>query len=189
MSFPGRKTVLIVASVLALIAVTAYADWRTRIKDQGLRVPVVSADAPAPQVTFKDLDGKVVVNADPTKSTLELNIKTASIDTKNAKRDGHLQSPDFFNASQFPAITFKSTKVAKSGDGYDVTGDLTIRGKTKSITAKVVPTGSAEDPQKKLRAGFEGKAMVNRNDFDVSFMPGALGDNIEVTVALEGIAQ
>ena len=60
MSFPGRKTVLIVASVLALIAVTAYADWRTRIKDQGLRVPVVSADAPAPQVTFKDLDGKDV---------------------------------------------------------------------------------------------------------------------------------
>src|SRR5262249_38215925 len=125
---------------------------------------------------FKDLDGKVAVNADATKSTLELNIKTASIDTKNAKRDAHLQSPAFSTAAQVPSLTFKTSNVADSGDGGDVTGDLTIRGKPNSGTAKVVPTGTAEDPQKKLRAGFERKAMGSRNDFDASFMQGALGD-------------
>jgi polyisoprenoid-binding protein YceI len=138
---------------------------------------------------FKDVDGKFNLNADPTKSTLELTLKTASIDTKNAKRDGHLQSPDFFNAAQFPTITFKSTKVVKSGDGFDVTGDLTIKGKTKSVVGKVVATGSGPDPQKKTRAGFEGHLTVNRNDFDLGFMPGALGDNVEITLALEGVLQ
>jgi polyisoprenoid-binding protein YceI len=138
---------------------------------------------------FKETDGKFVVADDPTKSSLELSIKADSIDTHNAKRDGHLQSPDFFNAAQFPTITFKSTKVAKAADGFDVTGDLTIRGKTKSITAKVAPTGGGEDPQKKYRGGFEGHVTINRNDFDLGFMPGALGDTVEITLALEGIAQ
>lgn len=138
---------------------------------------------------FKDVDGKLNVNADPTKSTLELTLKTASIDTKNAKRDSHLQSPDFFNAAQFPTITFKSTKVTKSGDGFDVTGDLTIKGKTKSVVAKVVATGTAEDPQKNTRTGFEGHLTVNRNDFGLGFMPGALGDNVELTLAIEGVLQ
>jgi polyisoprenoid-binding protein YceI len=139
---------------------------------------------------FKELEGKLSLDADASKDTLEVTIKTASVDTHDAKRDGHLQSPDFFNAAQFPTITFKSTKVAKNADGtLDVTGDLTIRGKTKSVVAKVTATGAALDPFKKYRAGFEGKATVNRNDFDLSFMPGALGDTVEILLALESIAQ
>jgi len=139
---------------------------------------------------FKDVDGKFMVSDDPTKDSLELTIKTASVDSKNAKRDGHLQSPDFFNSAQFPTITFKSTKIAKGADGsLDVTGDLTIRGKTKPVTAKVKFTGAGEDPQKKYRVGFEGLARVSRKDFDVSFMPGALGDNVDILLALEGVAQ
>lgn len=138
---------------------------------------------------FKDIDGKLKIDADPTKSTLEVTIKTGSVDTKNAKRDAHIQSPDFFNAAQFPTLTFKSTKVVKSGDGFDVTGDLTIKGKTKSVTAKVVATGTAEDPQKKTRTGFEGHVTVNRADFDLNFMPGALGDTVEIIMALEAILQ
>jgi polyisoprenoid-binding protein YceI len=139
---------------------------------------------------FKDVQGKFVLDADPARSSLDLSIKTASVDTNNAKRDGHLQSPDFFNAAMFPAITFKSTKVAKAADGsLDVTGDLTIRGKTKSVTAKVAAVGAGEDPQKKYRAGFEGKASINRQDFDVSFMKGLLGDSVEITLGLEGVAQ
>ncbi len=138
--------------------------------------------------TFDDIDGKVNVDADATKDSIDVSIKTASVHTHNPKRDQHLQSPDFFNAAQFPAITFKSTKVAKNGDGtLDVTGDLTIRGKTKSVTAKVTPIGAAEDPMKNYRVGFEGKVTINRNDFDVSFMPGALGDDVQITIALKGV--
>jgi len=140
--------------------------------------------------SFKETGGKFVVDADPTKSSIEISIKTTSVDTHDAKRDGHLQGPDFFNAVQFPTIGFKSTKVAKNGDGtLDVTGDLTIHGKTKSVVAKVTPTGAGEDPQKKYRAGFEGKLTIDRNDFDMGLMKGALGDSVEITVALEGVAQ
>src|SRR5262249_28549578 len=139
---------------------------------------------------FKETEGKIALADDPAKDSIELSIKTTSVDTHNAKRDAHLQSPDFFNAAQFPAITFKSTKVARNADGtLDVTGDLTIRGKTKAVTAKVTPTGAGEDPMKKYRVGFEGRATLNRNDFDVSFMPGALGDNVEIILALESVAQ
>jgi polyisoprenoid-binding protein YceI len=139
---------------------------------------------------FKEMEGKIALADDPAKDTIDLSIKTASVDTHHAKRDAHLQSPDFFNAVQFPAITFKSTKVAKNADGtLDVTGDLTIRGKTRSVTAKVTPTGAGDDPMKKYRVGFEGHVTVNRNDFDVSFMPGLLGDNVEIILALESVAQ
>jgi polyisoprenoid-binding protein YceI len=139
---------------------------------------------------FKETSGKFVVDADPRKSSLELTIKADSIDTHDAKRDEHLKSSSYFNAMQFPTITFKSTKVVPAADGQlEVTGDLTIRGKTKSVTAKVSPTGAGEDPQMKYRGGFEGHVTIDRNDFGLGFLPGALGDNVEVTLALEGVAQ
>ena len=139
---------------------------------------------------FKETSGKFVVDADPRKSSLELTIKVDSIDTHDAKRDEHLKSSSYFNAMQFPTITFRSTKVVPAADSQlEVTGDLTIRGKTKSVTAKVSPTGAGEDPQMKYRGGFEGHVTIDRNDFGLGFLPGALGDNVEVTLALEGVAQ
>ncbi len=139
---------------------------------------------------FKETSGKLVVDADPRKSSLELAIKADSIDTHDAKRDEHLRSSSYFNVMQFPIITFKSTKVVPAADGQlEVTGDLTIRGKTKSVTAKVTPTGAGEDPQRKYRGGFEGRVTIDRNDFGLGFMPGALGDDVEITIALEGVAQ
>ena len=87
---------------------------------------------------FKEISGTVTFDAaDPSKSSVELTVPVESIDTQNEKRDQHLKSPDFFNAKQFPTITFKSTKVEGSGDNYKISGDLTIHGVTKPITDRV----------------------------------------------------
>lgn len=138
---------------------------------------------------FKEFEGSFTVDADPAKSAVDVTVKVGSVDSRIPKRDAHLASPDFFNAAQFPTATFKSTKVEKAADGWNVTGDFTLRGKTKSVTAKVTPVGNGKSPKGQVLGGFEGKLMLNRQDFDVKFMTGALGDDIEVTLALEGALQ
>jgi polyisoprenoid-binding protein YceI len=138
---------------------------------------------------FRDIAGSFKVDPDPTKSSVEVTLKTDSVDTHEAKRDAHLKSPDFFNAAQFPTITFKSTAIAAPGaDGWaDMTGDLTIRGKTKSVTLQVRPVGAAIDPMKTYRVGYEARGKINRMDFDVAFMAGALSDDVELMLAFEGV--
>jgi polyisoprenoid-binding protein YceI len=136
---------------------------------------------------FKEFEGSVTVDPDPAKSSVELTVKTASLDTRMGKRDDHLRSPDFFNAAQFPTATFKSTKLEKAGDGsWSLSGDLTVRGVTKPVSAKLNALGTGKAPNGKVLAGFEAKLTVNRHDFGVSFMKGALGDEVEITVAVEG---
>ena len=108
--------------------------------------------------------------ADPARSTVQLTIKAASIDTRNADRDGHLRGNDFFDMEQYPEITFTSTKVeVVDADTYRVTGDLTIKGVTKPVTVDVEYTGSAVDPFGNQRIGLEGKTTINRKDWGVSW--------------------
>src|SRR5262245_13671893 len=85
---------------------------------------------------FNSVAGKIVWDQDPAKSSIEVTVKTDSIDTNNADRDKHLKSPDFFNAKQHPTITFKSTKVEKGEKDYTLTGDLTLHGETHPVTAR-----------------------------------------------------
>src|SRR4030081_840864 len=85
---------------------------------------------------FNDISGTVVFDKDnPAKSSVEVSVPLDSLDTHNSIRDRSLKSPDFFNAKQFPTMTFKSTKVEGSGDTLEVSGDITIRGVTKPLTA------------------------------------------------------
>lgn len=136
---------------------------------------------------FKDVSGSVVVDPDLTKQSIELSIKTESIESRDAKRDEHLRSPDFFNAAQFPTITFKSTKIeAGTAGALAVTGDLTMHGVTKPVTAQVVALGTGTDPWKNVRVGYETKITVKRSDFDMKFMPDGIGDDIELTIGIEG---
>lgn len=136
---------------------------------------------------FKDVSGSVVVDPDPTKQSIELSIKTDSIESRDAKRDEHLRSPDFFNAAQFPTITFKSTKIEAGTAGtLAVTGDLTMHGVTKPVVAQVVALGTGTDPWKNVRVGYETKITVKRSDFDMKFMPDGIGNDIELTIGIEG---
>ncbi len=138
---------------------------------------------------FNDFSGTFVVDdADPKKSTVEIEVKTESVDTGDAKRDQHLRSPDFFNAKQFRTMTFKSTSVKPAGgDKYEVTGDLALKGVTKPITVTLERVGSGKDPWGGYRTGFEGRFTLKRSDFGVDYMPDLLGDEIVVTVAIEGV--
>lgn len=114
--------------------------------------------------SFNEFSGSAVVADGAASLTIE--ISAASIDTRNADRDGHLQSPDFFDAATFPNLTFASTSVKDSGsDKLVVEGNLTIKDVTKSITIEFEYSGTAVDPYGNARYGFEGSSEINRKDF------------------------
>jgi polyisoprenoid-binding protein YceI len=121
---------------------------------------------------FQKVSGTVQIDeADLTRSRVEILIDPASIDTRNEQRDGHLKSPDFFDVAQYPSITFKSTAIAAAGPGsYQVTGDLTMRGVTRSITLAVEgPTPPAKNPYGKLVRGVSATGKLNRKDWGLNW--------------------
>jgi polyisoprenoid-binding protein YceI len=126
---------------------------------------------------------------DPSKSSVDITVPVESIDTNNAKRDQHLKSPDFFNAKQFPVITFKSTKVEGNGDTFKVTGDFTLHGVTKPLTVEFKKIGEGKGMQGEYRAGGETRFTINRNDYGITFMPGGIGEEIGVILSLEGVKE
>jgi len=101
--------------------------------------------------------------ADPTRSVFHADIDVASIDTREPKRDGHLASPDFFDAAQFPKLTFDSKKIEAAGKGeYKMTGDLTMHGVTHPVTLDVTQTGGGKDPWGNERIGFSARGSLSR---------------------------
>jgi polyisoprenoid-binding protein YceI len=121
--------------------------------------------------SFNDFEGTGYFDSEnPEASKLQLTIRAASIDTRNADRDAHLRSNDFFDMDTYPEITFISTAVQPvDGDHYQVTGDLTIKGITKPVTIDFEFTGAAADPFGNNRIGFEGRTTVNRKDWGVNW--------------------
>jgi polyisoprenoid-binding protein YceI len=120
---------------------------------------------------FNDFAGTFTIDAvNPAASTAELTIEAASIDTRNADRDAHLKSNDFFAMDQHPQLTFVSTAIEQVSDtDYRVTGELTLRGVTKPVTIDLEYTGAAVDPWGNTRVGFEGSTRVNRKDWGVNW--------------------
>lgn len=121
--------------------------------------------------SFTDFTGTAQVHGNaPESSSVEVEIQVASVDTRNADRDAHLTSGDFFEVEKFPTMTFKSTKVAATdSDTVEITGDLTVKGNTQSLTIPFEFTGAAKDPFGNERIGFEGKTVVNRRDFGLTW--------------------
>ncbi|WP_181309941.1 YceI family protein [Nocardioides campestrisoli] len=119
---------------------------------------------------FKEYEGTARVDAEnPAASSVRIAIKTASIDTGSEDRDGHLRSADFFDAETYPEITFVSTDVARDGSDWTITGDLTIKGVTKSVAIDFEQVGSAQDPFGNTRLGFEGGTSISRKDWGLSW--------------------
>lgn len=133
-----------------------------------------------------DLEGEDVVSG-----KLALEVKMSSVDTGNQRRDDHLRSPDFLDAAQFPVMRFESTGIRAVGDGeYEITGNLTLHGVTKPVTAVVEKVGSGKDPQAGQNLiGFEGELTLERSDFGIDFMNGPVSDEIEVQIALQAVAR
>lgn len=120
---------------------------------------------------FNAFEGKAHLDFEnPTNSTARVSIDVASVDTRNEQRDAHLRTNDFFDAPNYPQITFTSTAVERVDEQhYRLTGDLTIKGITKPVTLDVEFTGVATDPFGNIRAGFEGTTTINRRDWGVEW--------------------
>ena len=126
----------------------------------------------------------------PAKSSIDMQVDAKNIDTAVEKRDNHLKSPDFFNAAEHPLVTFKSTSVRKiNSDTYQVSGNLTLLGKSRQLTVTAKHTGSGKDPWGNFRRGFETSFSIKRSDFGMDFMLGGVSDEVGITVSVSGIRQ
>ena len=142
---------------------------------------------------YTKFEGKIVVDRDDySKSSVEVSIDAASIDTNEPARDKHLKSPDFFDVAKNPKITFKSTKVNQSGPNkLAVEGSLTIRGTTKAVTLDVDVLGFGPGYGGGLRGGFEGRTRINRQDFGVAWNDiiegggAVLGEDVDISLNVE----
>ena len=142
---------------------------------------------------FRDFTGTIQYNAtDVTRSSVEFTAQMTSVDTGVAPRDRHLRSADFFDVEKFPEMTFKSIKVAKKGKGLIVTGDLTMKGVTKSVSIPFTIAGWLPATEKSpARMGIVGETTINRRDFGVNYggnLPSGvavLSDNVKVVLQIE----
>jgi polyisoprenoid-binding protein YceI len=146
---------------------------------------------------FEEFDGAFDVNeADPTRSKIEVQIQVASINTKEAQRDGHLKSPDFFDVEKYPTITFKSKRVEPVGnEKVRLVGDLTIKDISKEVVLDVEYAGQAKSPWGTINAGFNAQTKINRKDWgltwNVALETGGMlvGDEITISIELEIVKQ
>jgi polyisoprenoid-binding protein YceI len=144
-----------------------------------------------PTARFDKIEGSVLLDkADLTKSSISVTLPLDGLDTRVAKLDEELKGPDFFDATRYPTITFKSTKVEKTGENsLKITGDLTMHGVTKPVTldAKVNKIGIFEIPGviKAQAAGFDAATVIKRSDFGVTKYVPAVSDEITVRITLD----
>jgi polyisoprenoid-binding protein YceI len=141
---------------------------------------------------FEKFEGQIVTGEQlSATATIDLN----SINTRDANRDAHLRSADFFDVENSGPMTFTSTKVEQGGKGFLVTGDLTIKGVTKPVTLDVEFLGTDTDPWGGTRAGFEGTTQISRKEWGVDFnipMDGGrllVGDKIDIAVVVQAVLQ
>jgi polyisoprenoid-binding protein YceI len=147
---------------------------------------------------FADVQGMVWMDdSDPGAVLVDVTIQTASIDTRQEQRDAHLRSPDFFDAAQFPTITFRSRRIEGNpleGD-FRLIGDLTIRGITREVTLEVSAEGRVTDPWGEERAGFSAHAKIDRTDFGLTWNQALeaggvlVGNEIKISIEVELIRQ
>jgi polyisoprenoid-binding protein YceI len=118
---------------------------------------------------FNDYDGSVVIGEGPEDSSIEVSVDLSSVDTNDPKRDEHLRSADFFEIDKHPKMTFKSTKFEPAGDGWKVTGDLTIRNVSRPLTLDVEFEGASTTPWNTSAYGFSASGEIDRENWGVSW--------------------
>ena len=120
-------------------------------------------------------------------SKFEFQIDAASLDTKSEKRDEHLRGPDFFNVKQFPEITFKSKSVKVEDKSLQIAGTLTLHGVSKEIVLPLTYMGTGPAPDQKTHAGFAGRMVIKRSDFDMKTYLPNIGDEVTLLISFEGV--
>ena len=137
---------------------------------------------------FNTVSGSFSVDpAKPEATSIDIKVDANSVDTNSENRDKHLRSQDFVSVKEFADITFKSTSAKKGeGDTIAVTGDLTFRGVTKTVTVPVTHTGQGQGRGGSTVAGFETTFNIKRSDYGMKYMLEGLSDDVAITVSLEG---
>jgi polyisoprenoid-binding protein YceI len=139
---------------------------------------------------FNAYSGTFAFDRDPAQCGLTFEVNIDSLDTANAARDKHLKGPDFFNVKEFPTASFKSKSFkALDEKTYEVSGDMTLRGVTKPLTVKVERVGTGRGPRGEVRSGIETTFTIKRSDFGMKYGLQMLGDEVRITVAVEGVKQ
>lgn len=119
---------------------------------------------------FKDFDGTITIGEQPESSTVEATIRVASVDTGQSMRDDHLRTNDFFLVEEYPTATFRSTAIARDGAEWRMTGELTIRGTTRTVDLEVEHLGVVPNPMGEgLRVGFTASTQVHRDEFGLNW--------------------
>jgi polyisoprenoid-binding protein YceI len=137
---------------------------------------------------FNQFTGSISFGTEVAKHAVSIAVDANSVDTTNVKRDEHLEGPDFFDAKKFPEITFKSAKWEDKGNGlFHVTGELSLHGVTKAVTVPVTKIGAGKNFEGKDVIGFEGVLTVKRSEFNITKNVGPIGDEVVLTVSLQGI--
>jgi polyisoprenoid-binding protein YceI len=141
---------------------------------------------------FAGFTGGATIDAEnPEKSTSWLEIDATTVSTGNDMRDGHLRSPDFWDAETHPKITYKSTSAKLDGDNLVTTGDLTIKGVTSPVDITWEFNGIAKDPYGVTKAGFDGEAAIKRSDWGLTYNAALetggfmVGDKVKLTLEVE----
>ena len=138
---------------------------------------------------FTDISGTIDVDRENlSNSSVEIVIRTASVNTDHAERDEHLRNPDFFDVQKYPTMRFKSSKIKKITDtAGEVTGSFTLHGVTRTITMNVTFLGEFDVPWGQHRAGFETSFTIQRSDYGMNKLLGPAGDKIQVTLFIEAM--
>lgn len=166
------RSLVILGLSLALPNLTYAATWELDPSHSSVEFSVRHMMVSSVKGQFEKVKGNVEIDdKDLSKSSVEITIDMASINTRDAKRDGHLRSPDFFDTAKFPTATFKSTKVEKAGKGkLKVIGDLTMRGVTKPVVLQVEgPTASQKTPFGTTLRGFSAKSKIDRKEWGIDW--------------------
>jgi polyisoprenoid-binding protein YceI len=137
---------------------------------------------------FTEVESTLHIGDSLEASSLKATIQAASFDSRDANRDAHVKGPDFFDVEQFPTLTFAATGVKADGEDYVLTGDLTIRGITKTVDFEVEYAGTVVDPFGATRSGFSGKTVISRKEFGLTWNAALeaggvlVGDKVTITL-------
>lgn len=172
----------------SVLAVAQAGTWQIDPNHSAAQFSVKHLGVSTVRGAFTKVSGSATYDAaDPSKDSVDVTIDASSVDTRVQMRDNDLRSPNFFDVQKYPTITFKSKQAKSAGSGkLQLVGDLTIHGVTKEVVLDVDgPSAQIKDPWGNQRIGASATTKINRNDFGINRMQGAIGDDISITIDTE----
>lgn len=189
-----KRFLLVCSLFLAALPIAAQtASWKIDPNHSAAHFTVRHMAVSNVTGTFDKISGSAEMeDKDLTKSSVDAVIDVSSVDTRIEARDKDLRSDHFFDVAKYPTMEFKSKKIEKQGDGYKMTGDLTMHGVTKEVTLNVdEPSSVITDPYGNLRRGFSASTTINRKDWGMTYNnllqtgEAVVGDNIKIQIDVE----